>query len=224
MKNNLQIKVFILLIAFFLIIPLVFALQAGFLEVKTLCLNGDCRNGFTIDTTLDTNSTASLNFRSTNLSWPGTQTFESFVTFEETVSISGNTQMNYRSSGSNISSPGINDLDIVANDQLMLKSSGVDIVEIRSEGVIVHRGDFNVFQGQTNISDANITILTVADTQGVDANYSGQVEIDGNTVVARDIILQTGQRICWDVDSIIGNGNDCTRFITHDGTGFIEQS
>ncbi len=274
-------KFFIVVIALALIIPIAFALQTGFLEVKTLCLNGDCRvvwpNGdvtfifgggnidvnansgavlvsfddgnflgfshnwpadqnfsnlqadfffgdgsgltnlaLTTDTTLDTNTGASAGFRATNNSWSGVMTWESIANFEDTVTFDGITQLNFRNSGSNILSPAIGDLDITANDQLMLKSSGVDIVEVISEGVLVHVGDFNIFQGQANVFDANITNLTVTDTQGVDGNYTGTFNVDLNLTVQKDIILQQGQRICGDID--------CNAFITHDGTGWIFQS
>ena len=43
MKVTNSTKIFVLAIALSLLIPVVFALQTGFLEVKTLCLNGDCR-------------------------------------------------------------------------------------------------------------------------------------------------------------------------------------
>lgn len=43
MKLIKEHKIFLLAVVLSLIIPLVFALQAGFLEVKTLCINGDCR-------------------------------------------------------------------------------------------------------------------------------------------------------------------------------------
>ncbi len=43
MKTTKPRKIFLLVIALSLIIPLALALQSGFLEVKTLCLNGDCR-------------------------------------------------------------------------------------------------------------------------------------------------------------------------------------
>lgn len=211
MKIGKESKIFILAIAFVLIIPLAFALQAGFFEVKTLCINGDCRvvwpsdassavTGIVAGGNIDVNSLVGhvkIDFDDGNfLGFDQTVTGSWVFTLIETTDI-------------NITSG-----DILSNS-LVYHLADLNFSELDGNKLWVSLNPNGVSQTIDNsngltLKDATVPFLITEDTTNTVQNRIASTDTDGllGTASAHPVIFQTGSasRAIIDITGNFGIG------------------
>ncbi len=187
-----QVKIFILALVIFLITPLVFGLQTGFLEAKVICLNGDCRvvwpsgevtgifAGGNIDVNANTGdvlvSFDDGNFISISHLWTEDQNIEkAFNPTWRTI----DTTNGVRSVLQSQDNFGI--IGTETNHDFLIATNSILAITVASNQSVRFASDVNIFNGRLNVADLNAlnNVSGIIAGGNIDVNsLTGHVRID----------------------------------------------